>query len=1576
MRKIFSIFFASLLAVQLFAVPAKPGKRTFINPNGEQVEYEVRGDEFCHYMVDANDNILEKNEEGFLRIKEKVSDQAISARRAASKMADAPAIRRAGKVNLAPRGLFILVNFKDTKYQSSNTLSAMTDMINSTGHTYNFDGSLGSVRDYFIDQSEGKYNPQFDVYGPVTVSQKSSYYAGNDGTQYAYKMVIEACQALDGQVDFSLYDGDNDGKIDFVYVIYAGKGQADGGGSSTIWPHQYYIYDGVGQTVRLDGKILNSYACGGELNGQTGRRYGIGTLCHEFGHVLGLPDYYDTNNSGYNNRYYRTPGYWHIMDAGSYNNNGITPPNYAAHDKYFLGWQTPTKLSDPENVVLPADGKTYRMLNQAGSYSATSTNVTYYFENRQNTGWDAYLPSHGMLVWKVSYDANTWSRNRPNYGGSSASNSNLCYALISADGSDRNIGTAKNPFPGSQRVTSYTPISGNALTDIAETNGTISFKFKGGVSQAYRVTFVAGAHATCATSSLTQQSVGAAITLPNVSNVSAGYKFLGWSATEGSSVAEIGNAGDRYTPSRDITLYAVVVRDGYTITFDTQNHGTTLGHGSTNATEIHEAGQNTGIVLPSFTADPGYSFQGWAYIKNNRINVAGQAGERFYPTQDITLYSYVFPSDSVTVSYDLLGVEKISGPAQGWIRANDGYTATFTKSGSFEALTAANTSVSVKVEGEEISNCASFANGVLAINLNAAQISGDIKIDIRATEIFDNCDDYSYTYTAKVGSGNKTLGGKSWSISLGNSRASVQNFNSSLGEVFGRNSSSYYPYSVTYSSTGFSSCLISSISVQCAASNYLATIEAFIEENGKTYSLGAKEIAYSGSAALGTYTFNNPGNHKGTVKFVITSNSSYNGQTYRGVIYVKKIDVAMASSAYGDRTKVDADAVQLFYRPADNKHYWTAEFYSFTETNLPFVYTYFDAQDSTSLAGKHDGYIVDYIPCAGDTIESDGGSFKFTYRGKYNDTDYPLYHVDAEWEDANHRQYYMDCDIPAVIYDYNTYQETGSTSDALISPTGDSNPVYYTVRHLQQNINDNNYTLVKIDTFQTSAGNNVTPEARSFAGFKAPLYQTKKVNSNYQTVFEYKYDRKTYQVDFVVEGTVTQSEQLRYGAMPTYKQATPTKQSYTFAGWSPNIRIVHRADTYTAQFGNGQTPPQPQTSYTVSFNANGHGNAPAAQNVEAGQKVSQPANPTAEGYTFGGWYTDEACTNAWNFESNVVNNSLTLYAKWTVNKHNLTWKANGGSLSGNYTSGQVAYGTAITAPTATRRGYTFNGWDKSVPASMPDEDLTFTAKWKRKYSGFSFVSSNERAGSVEASKQKDEYELGDEIVIIASAHAGYTFAGWSDGNTDIQRTLTIDDNTQSLVANFTANDDTKYIVRRYIQNIDNDEFTFLDEVELYGTTGTEATPEAESIEGFTAPQSKSITIDGDGSSYVNYSYTRNSYILTWNANGGELSGDYSQSAVKYGAAILAPAATWEKHTFLGWNQEIPETMPAADLTLTAQWAEGQATGITLIDRTLTGADNLHIYDFNGRDVTGLNGHLGSGLYIVVSGNQATKIFIR
>ena len=135
-------------------------------------------------------------------------------------------------------------------------------------------------------------------------------------------------------------------------------------------------------------------------------------------------------------------------------------------------------------------------------------------------------------------------------------------------------------------------------------------------------------------------------------------------------------------------------------------------------------------------------------------------------------------------------------------------------------------------------------------------------------------------------------------------------------------------------------------------------------------------------------------------------------------------------------------------------------------------------------------------------------------------------------------------------------------------------------------------------------------------------------------------------------------------------------------------------------------------TYTVTFNANGHGTAPASQVIEAGQKATEPTAPTATGYTFGGWCKEAGCTNEWNFATDVVTAATPLYAKWTVNTHKLAWNFNGGTPSGSYTEANnaLAYGSAITYPALSKTGYSFAGWS-SEATSMPDEDLTITAQW-------------------------------------------------------------------------------------------------------------------------------------------------------------------------------------------------------------------------------------------------------------------------
>ena len=410
---------------------------------------------------------------------------------------NASVLMQAPKINLAPRGLFILVEFSDKTFAPNNTQQAFDSLSNGDNYTYN--GATGSCKQYFSDQSNGKYIPYFDVVGPVKLPQSMAYYGtdtcnenGND--RYMFDFVLDACRGADQLgVDFSEYDNDNDDFVDFVYIIYAGVGQSDGGPSYTIWPHnwdlkaalyfgnhnqtEYYANSSTDYKLpQIDGKTLLAYACSNELKFSTNKRAGIGTICHEFSHVLGLPDYYLTTDNPVN-QLRLTPGAWSLMGYGNYLNNGNTPPNYSVYDKYFLGWVEPTALAATQSLEIPADGKTYYMLAPNEKHTAEGayrTDTVYYIENRQQEGWDAYLPGHGMLVWQVIFDETDWYNNCPN-------DYVARYLLISAEkrSSPYTTGAAKQevPFPGKNNVTTYAPFFQNGLKNIQETNGLITCDF-------------------------------------------------------------------------------------------------------------------------------------------------------------------------------------------------------------------------------------------------------------------------------------------------------------------------------------------------------------------------------------------------------------------------------------------------------------------------------------------------------------------------------------------------------------------------------------------------------------------------------------------------------------------------------------------------------------------------------------------------------------------------------------------------------------------------------------------------------------------------------------------------------------------------------------------------------------------------------------------------------------------------------------------------------------------------------------------------------------------------------------------
>lgn len=567
-----------------WGVPAKRGWIDVRKTDGTTVQAELVGDEFWHGLVTRDGNLLREVKTGLFEVTEQnIADVDMVTAKAQSRLKQVETAYKkmtAGRAgdNMKPMGigdrnfpgkvLVILVSFSDKAFIKTN--AAFNKMLNEeTGICNN---KSGSVKQYFQNSSYGRYNPTFDVYGPYTLNNTCSYYGGNSGgsDRNAMQMIADAASMLaadQGNDVFRQYDCNNDGYVDNIFVFYAGYGENAGGGSNCIWPHQSYVYpDWVSGTTTYSGVTLANYACTCELSGNSGTTMsGIGSFCHEFSHVIGLPDMYDTEYSGH-----RTCSLWDVMDAGNYLNNEHTPPAYSAYERFYLGWLQPTVLSEPGTLTLfdinDGQGQAYLISaterhNLDGAYP--NPEEFFLLENRQQKGWDTYLPGKGMLITKVRYDEYKWASNTVNN-----SKNDMGVDIIEADGVKGYYAQASDAFPGTANVTSYYPYSNQPLTEIENDFGSIKFKYKGGRLY-FKVGFDAMGRSKCNTQELTESSIGAGITLPNVENVAKGYVFEGWS--ESSSAAEVsaGLPGEMYYPSEDIKLFAVYSKGGVIIPTET-----------------------------------------------------------------------------------------------------------------------------------------------------------------------------------------------------------------------------------------------------------------------------------------------------------------------------------------------------------------------------------------------------------------------------------------------------------------------------------------------------------------------------------------------------------------------------------------------------------------------------------------------------------------------------------------------------------------------------------------------------------------------------------------------------------------------------------------------------------------------------------------------------------------------------------------------------------------------------------------------------------------------------------------------
>lgn len=438
------------------AIPAKKLQKVITLTNGTQVSVELRGDEYLSwwegtdgtaYRATADENVFE----AFDLEAQKPAAAARRARAEQGRVARLARVKNSLKgaddkmrglggdhitYKGVKKGLVVLVDFKNKKFADGHDLEYYKNVINGKDFSDEEEGYVGSVRDYFLAQSNGQFELDFDVVGPVTMSKNYGYY-GNDGAyqkdEKVYEMIKEACDGIQDKVNLKDYDWDGDGEADQVFFLYAGLGQASGGSAGTVWPHESELrYWPCGVLSYSTGKI-NTYACANELQPETqgSSRYisaGIGTICHEFSHCLGFADMYDTTGGG---------GYgmsvFDVMDQGSYNGNGFVPCNYTAFERIYAGWVEPIELIDPATV------KDMKSVSDYGRpfimYNYKNTNEYFLLENRQNTGWDEGLyGSNGLLIVHVNYVPSRWANNSVN----SSAEKIQCCTVVNADGSREN----------------------------------------------------------------------------------------------------------------------------------------------------------------------------------------------------------------------------------------------------------------------------------------------------------------------------------------------------------------------------------------------------------------------------------------------------------------------------------------------------------------------------------------------------------------------------------------------------------------------------------------------------------------------------------------------------------------------------------------------------------------------------------------------------------------------------------------------------------------------------------------------------------------------------------------------------------------------------------------------------------------------------------------------------------------------------------------------------------------------------------------------------------------------------------
>lgn len=455
-RRSAALLLLLVIAASAMCVPARRNVIAIQQPDGSTLHLRTAGDEFSHYLLTTDDVMVAKADDNSIRYVTSIgpsgtvlmsdmahdatsrsaSEKVLLSQIDQSELVEAYSEKRTaapGEYSVSTirpfgemRSLVLLVEFPDKPFtkDSGPIRQTFNDMLNRHGYrdTVFYNGELisfqGSARDYFEAQSYGQFLPQFDVIGPIMADSSYAYYGkGTNDYVTTSRLMDEVCRKAYKQHLFNPadYDSNMDGEADFIFMVYAGRGENySGSDPNTIWPHIYYF------NSEFEGIRFSRYACTCEVFFDSEDIIdGIGTFCHEFAHIIGLPDFYDVTSG----RVFALNS-WSIMDYGQYDNYDFSPAGMTAFERFSIGWMDIITLDSPGRFSLEDIGHTgiaYRL-------NTDDPDKFLILENHDRTGWFSYQASAGLMVTAVSYNKALWQSNHIN-----TNSRNRHYYILPAD---------------------------------------------------------------------------------------------------------------------------------------------------------------------------------------------------------------------------------------------------------------------------------------------------------------------------------------------------------------------------------------------------------------------------------------------------------------------------------------------------------------------------------------------------------------------------------------------------------------------------------------------------------------------------------------------------------------------------------------------------------------------------------------------------------------------------------------------------------------------------------------------------------------------------------------------------------------------------------------------------------------------------------------------------------------------------------------------------------------------------------------------------------------------------------------